>query len=135
MTLRALALILGCAALSACAPRSGSGPSEARLAAARKAAPAGAKVFALHCSSCHGEHGDAPFAPKAMGKGALARRPGLESGLDLLRYLERSMPPGDKAGSLSAEQYLAVTEYLLRVQGRPVKEPVGPETLGGVRLE
>ncbi|GMV15644.1 MAG: cytochrome c [Polyangiaceae bacterium] len=122
-------------ALVACASRSGSGPSDAQLSAARKAAPAGAKVFALYCSSCHGEHGDAPFAPAAMGKQALRRRPGLENGLDLFRYVKARMPPGDKAGSLSEEQYWAVTEYMLRVQERPLQEPFDATTAPSVRLE
>lgn len=124
-----------CMVLGACASRSGTGPSDAQLAAARKAAPAGAKVFALYCSSCHGEHGDAPFAPAAMGQRALRRRPGLENGLELFRYLKARMPPGDKAGSLSDEQYWAVTEYMLRVQERPLPDPFDASTAASVPLE
>lgn len=133
MTLRP-ALLLSILVL-ACASRSGSGPSDAQLAAARKAAAAGAKVFALYCSSCHGEHGDAPFAPAAMGKNALKRRPGLENGLDVYRYVKARMPPGDKAGSLSDEQYWAVTEYMLRVQERPLPGRFDASTAASVPLE
>lgn len=101
--------------LAACGRGSGGGPSDAQISAARRAVPAGAKVFALYCSSCHGEHGDAPMAPAVLGEGAL-NRPELESVGGLHQYLKRSMPPGDAAGSLSDEQYRAVAEYMRRVQ-------------------
>ena len=122
-------------ALCGCGRGPGAGPTDAQLSSARKAAPAGAKVFALHCSSCHGEHGDAPMAPPAMGKHALRRRPGLENGLDLFDYLKSRMPPADKAGSLSERQYWDVTEYLLRVQGRDVPTPFERANAAGVMLE
>lgn len=130
-----LAVIVIGLTLPGCGRSSGTGPSDARLSSARRAAPAGAKVFALHCSECHGEHGDAPMAPPAMGQRALGRRPGLENGLDLFNYLKARMPPGDQAGSLSDRQYWDVTEYVLRVQGRDVPSRFGPANAAGVTLE
>lgn len=115
MTARTFHVLLAItASLTACGGGSAAGPSDAQISAARKAVPAGAKVFALYCGSCHGEHGTAPMAPPVLGPSAL-RRPELGTVAGLQQYLKRTMPPG-KPGSLSDAQYRDVAEYMLRVQ-------------------
>jgi mono/diheme cytochrome c family protein len=126
--------LLGPLALIACAGAGAGRPSDAALSAARRAAPAGAKVFALRCGSCHGENGVAPGTPPVMGSRALRPRPGLENGRDLLRRLKATMPPGDDAGSLTDAEYLAVTEYLLRVQRLAIPAPFDASSAASVRL-
>lgn len=115
MTVRISRVLLAIAAsLTACGGGSAAGPSDAQVSAARKAVPAGAKVFALYCGSCHGEHGTAPMAPAVLGPSAL-RQPELGTLAGLAHYLKRTMPPG-KPGSLSDAHYRDVAEYMLRVQ-------------------
>lgn len=52
------------------------GATEANLARARSAAPAGATLFKQHCAGCHGERGEsASGAPRVLGPGALPEYP------------------------------------------------------------
>lgn len=118
--------------LVACHGRALGGADEGNLIAARTAVPDGTKVFNLYCASCHGEHGVAPGVVPVMGPGAL--RSSFGTGLDLLRYLEATMPPGPSAQDLSPADYVAVTEYLLRVQGVAVPEPFDARSAAGVQL-
>jgi mono/diheme cytochrome c family protein len=110
-------------------------PSDASVAAARKAVPRGARIFNLYCAHCHGEEGNAPGIPPVMGPGALRAMPGRETALELFRYNEARMPPGGRAASgLDRSDYWAVTEYLVRVAQRPLSGPLDERNAASVSL-
>lgn len=116
--------VLGCAALSAAAPRSvWSGVYTDDQAAA------GEKIYYARCSSCHGDElGGIERAP------ALAGGPFLETwrGKSLRRLLDRidAMPPTEPK-SLSAADATAVIAFLLRSS----EMPSGPTALPADRVQ
>ena len=81
----------------------------------------GRSVYARDCASCHGSRltdGDAsPVAgPQFAGKWSSPSR----SLDELFTLIRTKMPSGGLEGSLSLEDYLAVTAYLLERNGMPV---------------
>lgn len=122
-----LILTLALGALGACAGAT-PGATAPELQAAEKIAPAGARVYAAECASCHGDRGQGEgAAPPVMGAGALPRqgghRPEFQSAADLFGYVKSAMPlPKKRAGSLSEEQYWAVTTYMAAASGKKVPE-------------
>jgi mono/diheme cytochrome c family protein len=128
----ALALAVGCGGAAA-----GAGAPD--LAGAQKASPQGAKVYSAECAGCHGKNGEGiGTAPPVMGGSALpkvhAGRPEFKSAADVFAYVKSSMPlPEKRVGSLSDDQYWAVTSYMLAASGKQV--PAGgltPDNAGGV---
>lgn len=54
---------------------------------------------------------------------------------DLFRYVSKNMPPADDAGSLSADEYWAVVDFMLRAHGVEVPaEGVTAENASTVQL-
>jgi cytochrome c len=85
----------------------------------------GAKIYVLRCARCHGPTGAEepafPFMDRLVGgKGTLnTPRPVVTVGsywafaTSIWDFINRAMPYGDEAGSLSADQVYALTAYLL----------------------
>jgi mono/diheme cytochrome c family protein len=124
-------LALGASACGAATP----GAEPSALSAASETSPAGARVFADHCAGCHGKRGEGQSGtPPVMGKRALEGDGQLHTAADLFEYLKSNMPlPRQKVGSLSDEQYWAVTTYLIAANGKPVPAGgVGPENAKSV---
>lgn len=76
----------------------------------RQQADAGRDLFAYACQSCHAptQHSGAPFQSKWFGR-TLG---------DLFGYLRREMPQTDP-GTMSDEEYAALTAYTMRINGMP----------------
>lgn len=76
----------------------------------RQQADAGRDLFAYACQSCHAptQHSGAPFRGKWFGR-TLG---------DLFSYLRREMPQTDP-GTMSDEEYAALTAYTMRINGMP----------------
>jgi mono/diheme cytochrome c family protein len=73
-------------------------------------AQAGQAVFSAKCASCHGATGQGASAPKLIGSGQALAKYGTAQGL--LARISTTMPTS-APGSLSHEQYLQLTAYLL----------------------
>lgn len=76
----------------------------------REQADAGRDLFAYACQSCHAptQHSGAPFQGKWFGR-TLG---------DLFSYLRREMPQTDP-GTMSDEEYAALTAYIMRINSMP----------------
>lgn len=76
----------------------------------RQQADAGRDLFAYACQSCHAptQHAGAPFRGKWFGR-TLG---------DLFGYLRREMPQTDP-GTMSDEEYAALTAYIMRINSMP----------------
>lgn len=76
----------------------------------RAQADAGRDLFAYACQSCHAptQHSGPPFQGKWFGR-TLG---------DLFGYLRREMPQTDP-GTMSDEEYAALTAYMMRINGMP----------------
>jgi alcohol dehydrogenase (cytochrome c) len=77
-------------------------------------AAAGARIYAVNCSRCHGidlRHGSAPplLGPAMAGRWRVNR---------LYTFVSKQMP-ADARGSLRPEAYVAVVAFLLRQNGHP----------------
>ncbi len=131
-------LIAAAVCLGACGGGSG---SAAAADSARQAVPAGAAVYDRECAGCHGKSGEGiGKTPAVMGEGALPLKGAdghhgpFRTAQDVFDYVKREMPlPESKAGSLSDQDYWAVTAYMLAGSGR--KLPGGKlnaETAQGV---
>jgi mono/diheme cytochrome c family protein len=89
----------------------------------------GKDVFASACQSCHTPtvHAGPPFRNKWFGR-TLG---------DLFTYLRENMPQADP-GSMSDEEYVLVTAYLLRINGMPAGEQplaANVDSLHRIRLD
>lgn len=82
-----------------------SGPTAGELASAGK------EVYAVWCAACHGDQGQGVVGPALIGPRANPAKFG-PTASDLHGYIRLAMPQ-NAPGSLSAEQYLQVTSYLL----------------------
>lgn len=116
----------------ACSTHPRGAPSTPHLAEARLATPEGGRAYNLYCASCHGERGEAPDRSSLFEGPSLGGR--FATGLELLEYVERRMPPGERAGSLEPRAYLAIAEYVLRARGLVVPRPFDRAAAAGVRL-
>jgi cytochrome c5 len=92
----------------------------------RGTAKEGAKIYAQRCASCHGQDGKYqwPLRGTTVGNGkgpVLAGEKGVVADRQftttLWDYINRAMPLGQEAGSLSADEVYAATAYLLFLDG------------------
>jgi cytochrome c len=83
----------------------------------------GASVYKRSCAGCHGQDGEGVSSmPAVMGDTAAADAR-FQTAADLFEYVSREMPlPKAKAGSLSAEDYWAVVNFLLVGRGSALPE-------------
>ncbi len=105
----ALACILAAVAL----PVAGSA-QQASFTAAQ--AEAGATVYQTACAECHlANLQGSGEAPQLAGTDVRTFR-GNQPAVELMRYVRTTMPPGQE-GSLTEEEYAAVTAYIMRENG------------------
>ncbi len=128
----ALGFVLACA--SAPPPAPASPPATFAEQAQR-----GATLYADHCASCHGDHGEGGGAPAVVGlaKGALPLAPHAGShrteqfatAADIGGYVMKAMPPG-KGGSLRDDEYLAILAFDLQANGVALERPLDLASAG-----
>lgn len=82
--------------------------------AASELARAGRQIYEQNCSSCHGDQGQGTSAPALIGDRATLGSYG--DGAALFSYIKRNMP-ADRPGTLSDQQTLQVTAYVLLENG------------------
>ena len=106
------ALVLGI--LLAAAPHGAAALQQASYTASQ--ATEGAEVYRTACAVCHLENMQgSDEAPQLAGRDFRGFR-GNQPAVELVRYLRATMPPGAE-GSLSDEEYAAVTAYLMQENG------------------
>jgi len=96
-------------------------------------ASGGQGVYASHCAGCHGNNGQGVTAPAVIGSNqALAK---YNTAQGLLKFITEVMP-ATNPGSLSSQQYLEVTAYLL-VQNNFVTDgqAMDSASLSGITLK
>ena len=96
-------------------------------------ASSGQGVYASHCAGCHGKNGQGVTAPAVIGSNqALAK---YNTAQGLLKFITEVMPASNP-GSLSSQQYLEVTAYLL-VQNNFVTDgqAMDSASLSGITLK
>jgi len=76
-------------------------------------AKSGAAVYSAHCSQCHGVNMEGQSGPTLVGATFTRKYP---SGTALYNFISTQMP-ADKPGSLSQQNYLDVTAYVLSRNG------------------
>ncbi len=92
----------------------------------------GKTVFASHCAKCHGDQGQGVTAPANIGPNAQLDKYSTAKGL--YDYVSTLMP-NDAPGSLTPDEYLQVTSFLLLQNNFVTPEtPISPSTLGGISL-
>jgi cytochrome c len=131
-----------------CAHGSGGETSAGTLAAAdaKSQATAGGTLYADHCASCHGDHGEGipGGAPSVVGKDALPldppasakyRKATFHTARDVYDFVKANMP-AKAPGSLSQDQYLAIIAFDLSANGVDLagKAPFTPDSLSSVVL-
>lgn len=123
-TLRAA---LGAAALVAASPLAAQEPAPADTAAAARQLEVGGQWFRAVCVECHADNlSDTQFRSKWGGRTAY----------DLFDIMRNTMPDSDPGG-LTPETYVAVTAYLLKLNGMPVGTallPADSASLAAVKL-
>jgi cytochrome c len=82
--------------------------------AASELAAAGKRVYDGRCAECHGAQGEGVSAPALIGDNASLSTYG--DGAALFAYIKRNMP-ADNPGSLSDQETLQVTAYVLLDNG------------------
>lgn len=124
--------LAGSPLLPACASRSSAAPPE--LARASADEPQGREVFRRECGTCHGERGDgARNVPPLTTPEALQRT--FRTAQDLFDYVSTRMPlPPSKVGSLTAQEYWAVTRFMLIARGGDVPA-LSQSNAGQVKLD
>ena len=95
-------------------------------------ATVGKAVFSGKCAGCHGDQGQGRTAPAVIGTGANLAK--YNTGKGLYDFVNASMPM-NAPGSLSSQDYLGVTSYLL-VQNNYVRgeTPISNGLLDAIRL-
>lgn len=105
----ALRRLLGAVALLAAVPLAAQEPTPADTAAVTRQLEAGQQWFSSVCFECHADNvADADFKAKWNGRTAY----------DLFDRMRNTMPDSDP-GSLTYETYLALTAYLMKLNGMP----------------
>lgn len=126
---------LGCVVLAGC----GGDPAPAQKSpdtamTFEEQATQGQALYASNCASCHGASGEGGPAPRLVGldKGALpldppatatVRKTQFKTVADVANFAVANMPPG-KAGSLSADEYLAILAFDLKANGLSLEQPL-----------
>ncbi len=100
-------------------------------ATAGQLADAGKSVYADNCARCHGDQGQGVTGPALIGPSASYGR--FSNADQLLSYISTAMPM-DHPGSLTPQQYLQVTAYLL-VQNNILQPGASMSNLGSVPLK
>lgn len=102
----------------------------------------GKDVYAENCAACHGENGQGGIKDRLVGgQGTLASDHPIKTvgsfwpyATTLFDYIHRAMPY-QAPGSLSVDDYYAVTAYLLTLNGIPAPDgKLDKETLPRVRM-
>jgi PQQ-dependent dehydrogenase (methanol/ethanol family) len=97
-------------------------------------AVAGAVVYGAKCSQCHGVNLQGQSGPALVGAPFRAYVGTSGTAATLYNFIHTQMP-ADKPGSLSQQQYLDVTAYLLSRNGYPAgDQPLTPAALAQVSL-
>ena len=95
----------------------------------------GEKVYGDSCSVCHGESGEGKGKknPAVVGGRALEH---YKTGAELFAYLKEKMPKDDP-GSLSESDYLSVTAWLLKKNGKlgEASAALTGDSVGAIRIE
>ncbi|HZO93714.1 MAG TPA: PQQ-binding-like beta-propeller repeat protein [Candidatus Baltobacteraceae bacterium] len=98
-----------------------------------KQAASGAAVYTAHCTQCHGVKLEGGAGPTLVGASFIHK---YSTGTALYDFISTQMP-ADKPGSLSQQDYLDVTAFLLQKNGQPAgdvalaRDNLGQVTLGG----
>lgn len=91
---------------------------------------AGEQVYASSCAMCHGDNGSGGNGPALIGEDAdLSSH---SDGQGLLEYISENMPASNP-GSLTDEQYLDVTAYILEADGA-LDKPLSAGSAADVQL-
>lgn len=114
------------------------GAAAAAPATAADQVAMGAKVWSDSCAVCHGDKGQGKKkSPPVVGKKAIKamKKAKAKSAADLYGFIKAKMPKDDP-GSLTDEQYLAVTAWVLKQNGRlaDTDPAVTAETAANVKL-
>lgn len=91
----------------------------------------GEQVYASSCAMCHGDQGQGGNGPALIGDDADLSQHG--DGRGLLDYISEAMP-ASSPGSLTEEQYLDVTAYILEANGDLSGEALTPEGAAEIPL-
>lgn len=123
-------------AASTAAPPAAPPPQAPRPAGptAGELATAGKEVYTVWCSACHGDQGQGIVGPALIGPRASPAKFG-RTASDLYGYIRMAMPQ-NAPGSLSTEQYLQVTSYLL-IQNTLVSPdaPISESSLQSINVQ
>jgi cytochrome c len=112
-------------------------------AAAAEQATRGGTLYGKHCARCHGDAGQGTKkAPAVVGKDALpldprpdakVRKTQFRTAKDVADFVVANMP-GDKPGSLKADEYFAILAFDLKANGVTLKAPVDMQTAAAITL-
>jgi mono/diheme cytochrome c family protein len=111
--------------------------------AAAAQAERGGKLYGKHCASCHGDAGQGTKkGPPVVGKDALPKDPRptqklrktqFRTAKDVADFVVANMP-GDKPGSLQADEYFAILAFDLKANGVALTQPVDAAVAAGIVL-
>jgi alcohol dehydrogenase (cytochrome c) len=100
----------------------------------RAQAASGATVYSAQCSQCHGVNLQGGSGPPLTGQAFKAYVGKSGTAATLFDFIARQMP-ADKPGSLTQQQYLDVTAYILSRNGYPAGDvPLTKNALANVTL-
>jgi polar amino acid transport system substrate-binding protein len=106
--------------------------AKAATTTAGQLADQGRTVYANSCAGCHGAQGEGGRAPALIGQNV--RFPRFDTAQDLLEYITQRMP-ANHPGTLTAEQYLQATAYILVENGFVQRDAsLGRDLMGGIQL-
>ena len=132
-----LALVLGaCSSGSSTSTTTSSGTTASSTSpsavTAGQLSASGQGVFSSHCSRCHGNTGQGVTGPAIIGSGqALAK---YNTAQGVYSFISTTMP-ANAPGSLSSQEYLELTAYLLLQNGFVSSgQAVDSASLGGIPL-
>src|SRR5882724_5769840 len=93
----------------------------------------GAAVYSQDCAQCHGANLQGDSGPTLSGQ-TFQQAYGTGTAAQLYDFISRQMPQ-DEPGSLSQQQYLDVTGYILSQNGiRSDNSPLSIASLGQIRM-
>jgi PQQ-dependent dehydrogenase (methanol/ethanol family) len=100
----------------------------------RAQAASGAAVYSGQCSQCHGVNLQGGSGPALVGQAFKAYVGKAGTAASLYDFIHRQMP-ADKPGSLTQQQYLDVTAFLLSRNGYPAGDvALSPSNLANVKI-